>query len=283
MKDEIIIAHPEEFKNKKQIFKREGVEKIHIVSDFDRTLSKAFVNGKKVRAIITQLYEGNSLTSDYREKAQKLHNKYYPIEVNPDIPIEKKRKAMEEWWRKHKKLLIESGLNMKDIQKIVDNGYLKFREGVPEFLDLIHQNNIPLIIFSASGIGESIPLYFKKINRLYDNIHIISNSMEYDKNGNAIGIREPIIHVFNKGEIALRGLPIMKKLEDRVNIILLGDSIGDLQMTEGFDYKNIIRIGFLNYEDEEKLEDYKREYDAVILKDGSMDFVNSLLKEITSR
>jgi len=88
--------------------------------------------------------------------------------------------------------------------------------------------------------------------------------------------------VFNKGEIALKGLPVMKKLEDRVNVILLGDSLGDIQMTEGFNYKNIIRVGFYNYEDEEKLDDFKDSYDIVILKDGNMDFVNNLFQEIIS-
>ena len=120
----------------------------------------------------------------------------------------------------------------------------------------------------------------KKINRLYDSIHIISNSLNYDKDGNAVSIREPIIHVFNKGEIALKGLPIINKLRDRVNVLLLGDSLGDLQMSDGFKYKNIIRIGFLNYEDEEKLEDYKEKYDVVILNDGSIGYVNKLMKRL---
>ena len=280
MENKIIISNPKEFERKEQNFKAEGAEKIHIVTDFDRTLTKAFVNGKKVRAIITQLYEGDALTSDYREKAQALQDKYYPIEVNPNISIEEKKKAMEEWWRTHKKVLIDSGLNLKDIQEVVEKGYLEFREGASELFDLVHEKQIPLVVFSSSGLGEAIPLYFKKINRLYDNIHIISNSMNYDKKGNAISIKEPIIHVFNKGEIALKGLPIMKKLEDRDNVILLGDSLGDLQMTEGFNYKNMIKIGFLNYEDEEKLEDYKEKYDVVILSDGNMDFVNNLLKKI---
>ena len=104
--------------------------------------------------------------------------------------------------------------------------------------------------------------------------------MNYNEEGNAVSIREPIIHVFNKGEISLKGLPIMKELKDKKNVLLFGDSLGDLQMTEGFDYENIIRIGFLNYEDDEKLEDYKDKYDVVILNDGNMNFINSLLKEV---
>ena len=162
----IIISNPQEFEKKKQIFKQQGKEKIHIVSDFDRTLTKAFINGKKFLAIITQLYDGNHLTPDYTKKAQALHDKYYPIEINPEIQMQEKIKAMEEWWRTHKLLLIKSGLNLKDIQDIVNNGKLGFRGGIKKFLDLTKEKQIPLIIFSSSGIGESIPLYFKKINKI---------------------------------------------------------------------------------------------------------------------
>ncbi len=274
----IIIPNQNEFEIKIAIFKNEGIEKIHILSDFDRTLTKAFVNNKKFPSIISQLYDGSHLTEDYTKKAQALRDKYYPIEINPNIPIEEKKKAMEEWWRTHKKLLIESGLNLKDVQDIVDNGNLEFREGAEEFFDLTHENKIPLIVFSSSGIGEAIILYFKKINKDYDNIHIITNSMNYNENGNAVSFKEPIIHVFNKGEIALKGLPIMKELKNRKNVILLGDSLGDLDMVQGFDYDNLIKIGFYNYE-EESLEDFKKNFDVIILNDGKMDFVNDLIKQ----
>src|SRR3989344_5909534 len=278
MGESILIPNKNEFESKIAIFKNEGIEKIHIISDFDRTLTKAFVNGKKFPSIISQLYDGNHLTEEYTIKAQALRDKYHPIEINPNIPIEEKKKAMEEWWRTHKKLLIESGLNLKDVQDIVDNGNLEFREGAQEFFDLTYKNNIPLVVFSSSGIGEAIPLYFKKINKNYDNIHIITNSMEYDKEGNAISIKEPVIHVFNKGEIALKGLPIMKELKNRKNVILLGDSLGDLDMVQGFKYDNLIKIGFYNYE-EESLEDFKKNFDVIILNDGNMDFVNDLIKQ----
>ena len=276
----IVIPRPEEFDKKKRIFAREGNEKIHVVSDFDRTLTKAFVDGEKISSIISQLRKGDYLSEDYVKRAYELYDKYHPIEVDAKIPLEEKKKEMYTWWKTHKLLLIEAGLNIKDIKHIVDNGPLEFREGASDFFDLINNENIPLIIFSASGIGEAIPLYFKKINKLYDNVHIVSNSLSYDESGKAVSIKEPIIHVFNKGEIALAGFPIQQELKDKKNVILLGDSLGDLGMTEGFDYDNIIRIGFLNYEDEEKLEDYEEKFDVIITGDSDMNFVNDFMKEI---
>ena len=63
-------------------------------------------------------------------------------------------------------------------------------------------------------------------------------------------------------------------------MILLGDNLEDIGMIEGFDYENLIKIGFLNENVEENLLEFKKNFDAIILNDGEMDFVNKLLKEI---
>ena len=68
----IIISNQEDFEKKKKAFIAEGRDRFHIITDFDRTLTKAYVNGNKFRSIISQLYEGNSLTEDYRKKAKSL-------------------------------------------------------------------------------------------------------------------------------------------------------------------------------------------------------------------
>jgi len=61
---------------------------------------------------------------------------------------------------------------------------------------------------------------------------------------------------------------------------LLGDNLEDIGMVDGFEYDNLLKIGFLNENIEENLENYKKAFDIVILNDGSMEFVNNLLKEI---
>jgi hypothetical protein len=60
----------------------------------------------------------------------------------------------------------------------------------------------------------------------------------------------------------------------------LGDGVNDIDMIEGFDYDNLIKIGFLNENVEENLPEVKKNFDVIILNDGNMDFVNNLLKEI---
>ena len=46
MKD-LIISNPEWLEKTKQLILSQGKENIHVIADFDRTLTKAFVDGKK--------------------------------------------------------------------------------------------------------------------------------------------------------------------------------------------------------------------------------------------
>jgi len=278
---EIIISNPN-IEEIKSAIKKDGAGNLHILTDFDRTLIRAFINGESIPSVLSILYNENRLTPDYGPKAQELHKKYSAIEFNPKIPKNEKKKAMYEWWTKHFDLLIESGLNKKDIENIVNSNKIVFRDGFSEFVEMLKTNNIPLVIMSSSGLGgDSIRISLEREKKMYDNIHIISNSFKWDENGRAISIKQPIIYGMNKDETLIQDFPeIFKKIKNRKNVILLGDSVDDVGMVVGFDYSNLIKIGFLNDRVEENLENYKKTFDVIILNDGSLELINNLLKEI---
>jgi len=64
----------------------------------------------------------------------------------------------------------------------------------------------------------------------------------------------------NKDETILKEIPeVYSAIKDRRNIILLGDNVGDLGMIEGFDYKNLLKVGFLNFDYDKSREEYELE------------------------
>ena len=260
-------------------FKELELDSIHVLADFDRTLTQSFVNGKKIASLISVLRDENYLTPDYPEKAKALYEKYHSIELDPDLSIEEKKNSMKEWWIKHFNLLINSGLSKNDIEEAMKSSNLVLRKGTEELLNYLNSNNIPLVILSSSGIGkESITLYLKHKELLLDNIQIISNSFKWSEEGKALLVNEPIIHGMNKNQTNVNDFPeIFKKIEDRKNVILLGDNLSDIDMIDGFKYNNLIKIGFLNENIEGSLEKYKEAYDVLILDDSPIDFVNDLL------
>jgi len=277
---EVYIRDAKDLEEKISRFKEDGAPKMHVLSDFDRTLTKAYVDGERIPSVISILRDGSYLSEGYAEKAHALFDKYHPIEIDPNVSMEDKKKAMLEWWTGHFELKIESGLNRKDIERVVKSPKLRFREGALDFVDLIYRNEIPLVVLSSAGLGEdSISMLFEREGRLYDTVLIVSNGFEWDGDGNAVDYKKPVIHVFNKDETALPS-DVMGRVENRKNVILLGDSLGDLGMIDGFDYDNLIKVGFYNEEDEKGLEEYKDKFDVVITGDGDFSYVNGLLEII---
>jgi 5'-nucleotidase len=276
--ENIIISNPEKFEEKKKKILEGGADKFHVIADFDKTLTHAFTDGNKVQSIIAVLRNKNYLTPDYPEKAHALFDRYHPIEVNPDVSIEEKKKKMEEWWTKHSDLLIKSGLNKEDLKKLVEENEIRLRDGVLEFIDFLYNKKIPLVIMSASGVGNAIRLCLEKEKRLYDNVNIVSNLFEWNTEGKAISVKQPIIHSMNKDETTLESLPIYLELMNKKNVLLLGDGLGDLGMIKGFDYDNLISIGFLNENVDKNLEKFKENFDVVLLGDGDFSFVNEFVK-----
>ena len=278
--ENVVIPNQGKFEELKEKFKKDGIAKMHVLADFDKTLTYAFVDGKRIASLISVLRDNNYLTSDYPAKAKALFEKYYPIEINPALPIEEKRQKMKQWWVEHFDLLIKSNLNIKDIERTVEHQDVVLRKKGVDFLNLLKEKNIPLVILSSSGLGEeSIKLYLEKRGLLFENIYIISNAFKWNELGYAVGIKKPIIHTLSKNETMVKDFPdIFEKVKNRKNVLLLGDSISDNEMITGFDYDNLIKIGFLNEKVEENLENYKQNFDVVITNDSSIEFVNNFLK-----
>jgi 5'-nucleotidase len=263
-------------------FIKDWKESIHVLADFDRTLTKAFYNWEKRPSIISVLRREWYLWEDYSKKAYELYDKYHPVEIDPNIDLEVKKEKMLEWRNAHLDLLVKSKLHKKDINKVVNSWIIKLRDWIKEFLEKLNKNNIPLIIISANWLwGDSIKLYLESHNLYLPNIHIISNNFIFDNKWNVIWYDEKIIHVFNKDETVIHDYPnIYEKIKNRKNVILLWDSIWDVWMIKGFEYDNIIKIWFLNENTNELLTHYQEIYDIVSTWDWDVKFLNELLNEI---
>ncbi len=267
------------FSEKLAKIEKEGIGKLHVVSDFDKTLTKAFDNGKKVQSGFALLRKEGFLDEKYVRAAHKLFDHYHPIEIDNCISLDKKMIEMKNWWQEHLDLMISSGLTKKLIEETIRRNRPLFRDKSLEMLEFLNRNRVPLLIFS-SGLGDLITGFLEKEKILYDNTCIIANFYKFSEGGKITGYKDEIIHVFNKNEQRLEEKEYSKLIHERKNVILLGDSLGDLRMTAGIKHDIILRIGFLNENIEGNLAKYKEEFDVVITDDGSMEPVLDILRSI---
>lgn len=234
----------------------EGKDKLHLLADFDRTLTIGKdKNGREVTSwnILTKL-----LPSEAFAKQQALYEKYRPLEESGKITD----KEATDWTNQVLKIFVENEINLWEIKK----GFPKktsIRSHAKNIFDTCYALEIPTVIVSA-GIKEVIDLWSKTYQ--VSPALILATELITDRDGKIIDWNKNIIHVKNKREHGHEELTKIKK--QRPNIILIGDAIEDADMTDG--NENVLRIRIFNPREDEKLnqEDFTKEtfekYDLMI-------------------
>lgn len=184
------------------------------------------------------------LPQQYLEEAKNLYNKYRPIEIDPDMSVNEKADAMQDWMTAAQNLLKGIEFDPHELEEIAQAFDNILRDGTEEFFVKLYNARVPIIVFSA-GLGDIVEAVLRYHNALFDNVKVISNFLKY--NGNQLdGFKNDVlIHVYNKNECAL-AKDYLKILQKRQNVLLMGDTIGDANMVEGIeDTKAVLKIGFL--------------------------------------
>lgn len=290
---QVVVDDSNLLQKKISAIRQAGPAKLQVIADFDATLTKYWIDGCRGLSSHNVLQQEDP---EYNDKRQKLYEYYHPLEFDPEIPLDEKTKLMEEWWGKTHALLIEGGVTYNAIQNSVAKATIAFRDGVTELFELLEEKGVPVLIFSA-GLADIIEEVLKqKVHRSFKNVRIVSNRMLFDENGNLQSFKGKTIHVLNKNEHALdmaaplhdhcddvNGLGDEKSaLKKRTNVLLLGDHIGDLRMSDGLDYETRISVGFLNDRVESSLESYRKAFDILYLNDASMHGVVKLASHLCS-
>ncbi|KAM4716227.1 cytosolic 5'-nucleotidase 3-like isoform 2-T2 [Anableps anableps] len=259
-----------------------GAGSLQVISDFDMTLTRFAHKGKRVPTTHNILNNRLLINGDSTEKMKELLNTYYPIEIDGRLSSEEKLPYMVEWWTKVHELLIQQRIRKDMLAHAVRESSAMLREGYGVFFDCLAEQRVPLLIFSA-GVGDVLEEVIRQNDVFHPNVHIISNYMDFDHTGVLRAFKGQLIHSYNKRDGALSHAAALRELHGRPNVLLLGDSLGDLSMADGIsETQNILTVGFLNDQVEERIESYLNSFDIVLLKDETMDVPNAVLRFIVS-
>ncbi|XP_035997729.1 7-methylguanosine phosphate-specific 5'-nucleotidase isoform X2 [Fundulus heteroclitus] len=259
-----------------------GAGSLQVISDFDMTLTRFAHKGTRVPTTHNILNNRLLMDEDSTKKMKELLNKYYPIEIDARLSPEEKLPYMVEWWTKVHELLIEQRIRKDMLGVAVRASSAMLRDGYRVFFDCLAEHQVPLLIFSA-GVGDVLEEVIRQNDVFHPNVRIISNYMDFDHTGVLQAFKGQLIHSYNKKDGALSHATTLRELHGRPNVLLLGDSLGDLSMADGVaEAQNVLTVGFLNDQVEERKESYVNSYDVVLLKDETMDVPNAILRYIVS-
>ncbi|KAJ9062304.1 hypothetical protein DSO57_1012098 [Entomophthora muscae] len=278
---DVVIKNPKSVLSKVKQILKDGAIALHIITDFDMTLTKHWVNGQRNFSSHSVLAASKAVSESFINSEKALCAEYYPIEISTTISFEEKYAKMVEWWERCHSYYIEEKLTKDYICDVAHKFDMPYREGAHELIDVTAEKQIPVLVFSA-GIGDIIEELLRSQKLLQPHVHVVSNSMSFDDEAPHYcnGFKRPLIHVLNKGEVALKETPFYNLAAGRGNAILMGDSLGDIQMAGGLDHKTLLTVGFLNYDVEKLLPSYMEKFDVVITNDASFDWVHSILNQL---
>jgi HAD superfamily hydrolase (TIGR01544 family) len=253
----VVLSDKKIVLRKLQQFCDDSIEKLAVISDFDYTMSRFWKSdhGDRSASCHKVLEDCDFINPDYKILAGNLQKYYYPLEVDPSLDDETRTTYMIEWFTKAHDLLIQNRVSREIIhnaaEEAIANERIRLRPRLFEFIDFLKKMQIPLQIFSA-GLGDVMDEVLRHFIHLeeYPDLHIIANRGLFDEETGLLKrFVDPLIHVFNKKSATfLETAPFFqrKDMEKRTNMILIGDSLGDVTMTDGIPYllkDNVLRLG----------------------------------------
>lgn len=258
-----------------------GSNTVQVISDFDMTLTRFAYNGKRCPTCHNILDNSRLISNDCKVELKELLDTYYPIEIDCTRPVDEKLPLMVEWWTKAHEILVQQEIKKDQLAVAVRESEAKLRDGYQLLFDHLHEHSIPLLIFSA-GIGDILEEVIRQAGVFHPNVKVFSNYMDFDESGVLRAFKGELIHIYNKREGALLNTGHFQELRTRPNVLLLGDSLGDLNMADGVhDMENILKIGFLNDKVEERKQSYLDAYDIVLVKDETLEVPNAVMLYLT--
>lgn len=246
-----------------------GLKDIHMLFDFDRTLTVRDTNTRD--DITTWHILKEHLPREGQQVYQELFTKYRGKEIDGNMTND----HAAEWWGLILDLFVEHHLDLK----AVEADLLKranIRPGTTELFEFCKEMGVPTIIMSA-GIKDVINMW-DAVYKL-DPTLVIATALEIDDAGRIVGWhRDTLVHALNKDEADHPELAAIRS--KRPKTVLVGDSMSDKNMANG--EKDVLRIRILDSRPDEVIvsaQERERtfaEFDAII-EDGSLAALGELL------
>ncbi|CAH8450357.1 unnamed protein product [Schistosoma turkestanicum] len=258
---------------------------MQVICDFDHTMSKYTQDSKKIPVCHELFMKNPRIPEISRLRLKELSEFYTPLETCSGIYECEKLSLMMEFWKLAHKALVDGNVYQNDIEACVLDGEIVLRNNTTDFVNKLTQLSIPLIIFSG-GIGNVIETVLRSSGSSLDNVRVVSNFMDFNPEGRLVGFQDPVIHSLNKMYNLIQNTEYFETvLSKRTCILLVGDSTNDAKMIDDrqkFSCKQVlvIRIGFLNEKDDEKLKLFSSLYDLVLLNDETFDIPLFILSSI---
>lgn len=267
----LIVADSISFQRKIAEFAALGAAGVHVIFDFDRTLTVRRPGAQD--EVTTWHILREHLPEAGQAEYQRLFEKYRALELNGDMT----QQDAVQWWSSILNLFVAHSIDLTAVEETF-LARASIRPGTVELFKLFADHNIPVIILSA-GIHDVIDIWCRQYN-IHPSI-IISTRLKIDSNNIISGWQEDtLVHVLNKSEATHPEVSTMRR--NRTKLFVVGDSLDDASIAA--DGHHVVKIRILDFRGDEATtvhEEHKtlQKFDAFV-KTGSLDPLRQLIELI---
>uniref|UniRef100_A0A1B6LV25 5'-nucleotidase n=1 Tax=Graphocephala atropunctata TaxID=36148 RepID=A0A1B6LV25_9HEMI len=261
----VVLKDEEDFKNKLSNMVEDGVDNLQFVSDFDDTITKHIVDGKRGLTSFDVFIRAKSISQVCIDRVKAhlsmLEPNLFNANLEPDQQVQFDRELA--------KLLacsVGERIGLAEIHEAVERVVTPLKDGCKELLTLLSDLRVPLTVVSA-GSGEVIEKMLKDFNA-----KVVANYVKF-QDDHITELLKPNIGMFNKHKVPLPIDP------SRSNIIVIGDFAWDSKIADNVvNVKNTLKIGFFYGRKNESIEQDLNFFDVLLLDDESMNVALGILK-----
>jgi hypothetical protein len=123
-----------------------------VIADFDRTLTRAMVNGERGDSCHGVMESLSVLSAKYKTDTTALLKKYLPLETCQELSREEKIPHMQSWYEQAHELLLKEDVRLEQIADAVRGSNVTLREGVPEVVVALQ---VSLLGDAESSLGNA--------------------------------------------------------------------------------------------------------------------------------
>jgi 2-hydroxy-3-keto-5-methylthiopentenyl-1-phosphate phosphatase len=255
--------------NTKQKIQKIKLDTTYFLINFDNVLTDNS-SGDTWNIITTN----TKLKKAYTKKIEALNAECISIELDSGLSSDEKCEAIKYVWEELIDLFKEFNVDDNKIKRLISNkSSIKIREGAKNFLKLLDERKIPVIIIS-DGIVEIIKCFLFYNDCDYENIQVLANSIFSDTDINKI------IHPLNKNEFSMPD-EAKEFIKGRKTCVLLASSINDINMLSKDKLNDSIKIAFLDKNINENFDIFLNYFNAICTHNTPLDIITDKYRNMS--
>ena len=247
-RESTLIVHQDwsKTKEKRRAIVGDGVESLHVVLDFDHTITAYLspTTGEKCLECHDVVQHGTYDPSERQASFRADIEGVWSDQRNGRL------RCLSEWWSRFHDAIASHELTETEVRQATASSQVALRPGAAELFAWLREHAVRTTILSA-GISTVIEEVLRRHDiEVHEQARIIANVPVLDGSERIVSFREPLVYSRNKAQV-LKTLEFGNTGENARspdNIVLAGNAIGDVQCLSGMPHGRSLSLGFLHEE-----------------------------------